>query len=111
MVLCINTGAMTSIMAIWVIIASSVWPQTNVYIFFYYLLCRLYPTSLLATLNVRNAIRSAVDSGPHYELGYISTGNMFAAAAHPASPSVAGGVVVQIERVVGRDDKAVVIAV
>ncbi|KZV66366.1 hypothetical protein PENSPDRAFT_689073 [Peniophora sp. CONT] len=105
MVLCVNTGALTSITALWVIIASTVWPQTYIYIMFYYFLARFYSNSLLATLNMRNAIRRAGESSPSHELGYVSTGRMFQAAAHPASPSVAGGVVVQIERTIGRDGK------
>ena len=71
---------------------------------------RFYSNSLLATLNMRNVIRRAGESAPSYELGYVSTGNMFQ-VAHPSSPSVTGGVVVQIERTVGRDDKTGVISV
>ncbi|KZV66369.1 hypothetical protein PENSPDRAFT_612761 [Peniophora sp. CONT] len=106
MVLCVNTGALTSITAIWVIISSSVWPQTQIYILFYYFLARFYSNSLLATLNIRNAIRRAGESNPSYELGYVSTGGLFQ-VAHPATTQSAsgGGVVVQIERTVGRDDK------
>ena len=72
---------------------------------------RFYSNSLLATLNVRNAIRRAGESTPSYELGYVSTRGLFQVAHPAATPAAAGGVVVQIERTVGRDNKASAIAV
>lgn len=72
---------------------------------------RFYSNSLLATLNIRNAIRRASEGSPSYELGYVSTGNVFQVNPASTNPAVSGGVVVQIERTVGRDDKAGRIAV
>lgn len=53
----VQTGMLTSLCAIGSLISISVSPDTFIYICFYFLLGRLYCNSLLATLNVRNAIR------------------------------------------------------
>lgn len=53
----VQTGMLTSLCAAASLISISVSPDTFVYICFYFLMGRLYCNSLLATLNVRNAIR------------------------------------------------------
>ncbi|KAF9782614.1 hypothetical protein BJ322DRAFT_1110494 [Thelephora terrestris] len=53
----VQTGMLTSLCAIASLISISLSPDTFIYICFYFLLGRLYCNSLLATLNVRNAIR------------------------------------------------------
>jgi len=53
----VQTGMLTSLCAIDSLISIAVSPNTFIYISFYFLLGRLYCNSLLATLNVRKAIR------------------------------------------------------
>jgi hypothetical protein len=53
----INTGLLTSICAVMSLISISVWPNTFIYIAFYFCLGRLYCNSLLATLNARKSLR------------------------------------------------------
>ncbi|KAG6333887.1 hypothetical protein ID866_5200 [Astraeus odoratus] len=53
----INTGLLTSILAIASLISISVWPDAFIYIAFYFCLGRMYCNSLLATLNARRIIR------------------------------------------------------
>ncbi|KAF9222065.1 hypothetical protein BS17DRAFT_784363 [Gyrodon lividus] len=54
----INTGLLTSVCAIASLVSISVWPDTFIYIAFYFSLGRLYCNSLLATLNARKGIRN-----------------------------------------------------
>ncbi|KAI9460431.1 hypothetical protein HD554DRAFT_1586577 [Boletus coccyginus] len=54
----INTGLLTSICAIASLISIAAWPNTFIYIAFYFCLGRLYCNSLLATLNMRNSLRT-----------------------------------------------------
>lgn len=61
MLFSINTGLLTSICAVMSLISILVWPDTYVYIAFYFCLGRLYCNSLLATLNVRKGIRRDSD--------------------------------------------------
>jgi len=53
----INTGLLTSICAVFSLISITVWPNTFIYIAFYFCLGRLYCNSLLATLNARKSLR------------------------------------------------------
>jgi len=53
----VQTGALTSLCAIASLIAINAWPNTFIYICFFFLIGRLYCNSLLATLNVRKTIR------------------------------------------------------
>ncbi|KAL4075733.1 hypothetical protein J3A83DRAFT_2027255 [Scleroderma citrinum] len=53
----VNTGLLTSILAISSLITISVWPNAFIYISFYFCLGRMYCNSLLATLNARRIIR------------------------------------------------------
>ncbi|KAF9247140.1 hypothetical protein BU15DRAFT_69979 [Melanogaster broomeanus] len=52
-----NTGLLTSICAVASLVSISVWPNTFIYIMFYFCLGRLYCNSLLATLNARKGLR------------------------------------------------------
>ncbi|KAG6375259.1 hypothetical protein JVT61DRAFT_3476 [Boletus reticuloceps] len=54
----INTGLLTSICAVASLISITAWPNTFIYIAFYFCLGRLYCNSLLATLNARKGLRS-----------------------------------------------------
>ncbi|KAI9460056.1 hypothetical protein HD554DRAFT_2323905 [Boletus coccyginus] len=54
----INTGLLTSICAVASLISIAAWPNTFIYIAFYFCLGRLYCNSLLATLNARKSLRS-----------------------------------------------------
>ncbi|KZV71599.1 hypothetical protein PENSPDRAFT_403206 [Peniophora sp. CONT] len=73
---------------------------------FYFMLGRLYSNSLLATLNMRNAIRKSAgrSAGTHstLELGSVSTANMF---ARPTDHTHSAGVVVRIDQEIERDGK------
>ncbi|KAF8548702.1 hypothetical protein OG21DRAFT_1489164 [Imleria badia] len=53
----INTGLLTSVCAVASLISIAAWPDTFVYIAFYFCLGRLYCNSLLATLNARKGLR------------------------------------------------------
>jgi len=53
----VQTGMLTSFCAIACLVSIAVWPNTFIYICFYFLLGRLYCNSLLATLNIRKVIR------------------------------------------------------
>ncbi|KAJ8596451.1 hypothetical protein M405DRAFT_166863 [Rhizopogon salebrosus TDB-379] len=53
----INTGLLTSVCAVLSLISITVWPNTFIYIAFYFCLGRLYCNSLLATLNARKSLR------------------------------------------------------
>jgi len=53
----INTGLLTSICAVASLISIAAWPNTFIYIAFYFCLGRLYCNSLLATLNARKSLR------------------------------------------------------
>ncbi|KAI9460439.1 hypothetical protein HD554DRAFT_1587456 [Boletus coccyginus] len=57
----INTGLLTSLCAIASLVSIVAWPNTFIYIAFYFCLGRLYCNSLLATLNARRSLR--VDYG------------------------------------------------
>lgn len=57
MLFSINTGLLTSVCAVMSLVSIIVWPDTFIYIAFYFCLGRLYCNSLLATLNVRKSIR------------------------------------------------------
>ncbi|KAG2151879.1 hypothetical protein BD769DRAFT_1562596 [Suillus cothurnatus] len=58
MVFSINTGLLTSVCAVMSLISTLAWPDTFIYIAFYFCLGRLYCNSLLATLNARKSIRN-----------------------------------------------------
>ncbi|KIJ20114.1 hypothetical protein PAXINDRAFT_166257 [Paxillus involutus ATCC 200175] len=53
----VNTGLLTSICAVASLVSISLWPNTFIYIGFYFCLGRLYCNSLLATLNARKGLR------------------------------------------------------
>lgn len=53
----INTGLLTSICAAMSLISIIAWPDTFIYVAFYFVVGRLYCNSLLATLNARKGIR------------------------------------------------------
>lgn len=53
----ISTGLLTSVCAVMSLISITVWPDTFIYVAFYFCLGRLYCNSLLATLNARKGIR------------------------------------------------------
>ncbi|KAG1813405.1 hypothetical protein EV424DRAFT_1416876 [Suillus variegatus] len=57
MLFTINTGLLTSVCAMMSFISIVVWPDTYIYIAFYFCVGRLYCNSLLATLNARKGIR------------------------------------------------------
>ncbi|KAG1857209.1 hypothetical protein C8R48DRAFT_717539 [Suillus tomentosus] len=57
MLFTINTGLLTSICAMMSLISIAVWPDTYIYIAFYFCVGRLYCNSLLAILNARKDIR------------------------------------------------------
>ncbi|KAG0699870.1 hypothetical protein DFH29DRAFT_28699 [Suillus ampliporus] len=59
----INTGLLTSICAIMSLISITLWPDTFIYMAFYFCLGRLYSNSLLATLNARKGFRSDFHNG------------------------------------------------
>ncbi|KAG2051314.1 hypothetical protein BDR06DRAFT_959100 [Suillus hirtellus] len=58
MLFTINTGLLTSVCAMMSFISIAVWPDTYIYVAFYFCMGRLYCNSLLATLNARKGIRS-----------------------------------------------------
>ncbi|KAI9460427.1 hypothetical protein HD554DRAFT_2028738 [Boletus coccyginus] len=58
MLFSINTGLLTSICAIASLVSIIAWPDTFIYIAFYFCLGRLYCNSLLATLNARKLLRA-----------------------------------------------------
>ncbi|KAG1792445.1 uncharacterized protein HD556DRAFT_1379585 [Suillus plorans] len=57
MLFTINTGLITSVCAMMSFISIVLWPDTYIYIAFYFCVGRLYCNSLLATLNARKGIR------------------------------------------------------
>lgn len=57
MLFTINTGLLTSVCAMMSFISIAVWPDTYIYIAFYFCVGRLYCNSLLATLNARKGVR------------------------------------------------------
>ncbi|KAK0440504.1 hypothetical protein EV421DRAFT_1815396 [Armillaria borealis] len=57
----LNTGLLTSICAIMSLIMILVYPDTFLYITFFFNLSRLYSNSLLATLNARSGLKTTVD--------------------------------------------------
>ncbi|KAK1232689.1 hypothetical protein PQX77_004165, partial [Marasmius sp. AFHP31] len=59
----VTTGAMTSICALLVLITAVSLPGTQYVLLFYLMLTRMYANSLLATLNVRDAIRANASGG------------------------------------------------
>ncbi|KAI0710831.1 hypothetical protein C8Q76DRAFT_798357 [Earliella scabrosa] len=58
MVFAINTGLLTSVCACASLITFWVYPNTFVYICFYFLMGRLYSNSLMATLNARKSLQA-----------------------------------------------------
>lgn len=71
----VQTGMLTSLCAIASLVSISVSPDTFIYICFYFLIGRLYCNSLLATLNVRNAIRGKGHGDLGISLREISESN------------------------------------
>ncbi|KAL0569472.1 hypothetical protein V5O48_007762 [Marasmius crinis-equi] len=59
----VTTGAATSICAIGVFVTAITLPGANYVLMFYLMLTRMYSNSLLATLNVRESLRSTGSSG------------------------------------------------
>ncbi|KAK7061421.1 hypothetical protein R3P38DRAFT_3166393 [Favolaschia claudopus] len=57
----VSTGFLTSVCAIASLISILTWPQTLIYVVFYFSLGRLYFNSVLATLNARKDIRAITD--------------------------------------------------
>ncbi|KAH0826769.1 hypothetical protein J3R83DRAFT_5179 [Lanmaoa asiatica] len=53
----INTGLLTSLFALASLVSISLWPQSFIYVAFYFCIGRLYCNSLLATLNARKGLR------------------------------------------------------
>ncbi|KAH0826781.1 hypothetical protein J3R83DRAFT_5196 [Lanmaoa asiatica] len=63
MVFSINTGLLTSLFALASLVSIAVWPQSFIYITFYFCIGRLYCNSLLATLNARKGLRDEARCG------------------------------------------------
>ncbi|KAG1874778.1 hypothetical protein DFJ58DRAFT_758721 [Suillus subalutaceus] len=57
MLFSINTGLLTTVCAVMSLISITVWPDSFIYIAFYFCMGRFYCNSLLATLNARKGIR------------------------------------------------------
>jgi len=62
MILFMTTGLGTSICALFSLITISIWPDKLIFIAFYVPLSQLYTNSLLATLNARKTLQSALPS-------------------------------------------------
>ncbi|KAI0787784.1 hypothetical protein C8Q74DRAFT_1366604 [Fomes fomentarius] len=60
----INTGLLTSFCSVVSLITVIVFPNTSVYVMFYYIGSRMYTVSLLSTLNARQGLRLA---GSHWQ--------------------------------------------
>jgi len=71
----VQTGMLTSLCAIGSLVSIVLSPNTFIYIGFYFLLGRLYCNSLLATLNVRKAIRGRGHDNLGISLGPIEGSN------------------------------------
>ncbi|KIY70896.1 hypothetical protein CYLTODRAFT_160531 [Cylindrobasidium torrendii FP15055 ss-10] len=63
----LNTGLLTSLCALMSLIMILIYPDTFLYIAFFFCLSRLYANSLMATLNARRKLKNAVDGS------YIAT--------------------------------------
>jgi len=59
-----NTGLLTALTALASFITIEVWPQSRLYLLFYYLISRLYTNSLLVSLNMRNSLRGGFHADP-----------------------------------------------
>lgn len=57
----VNTGLLTSLCALASLVSILAWPNTFIYIAFFFCIGRLYTNSLLATLNARKKIRELSD--------------------------------------------------
>ncbi|KAG2158998.1 uncharacterized protein EDB93DRAFT_437288 [Suillus bovinus] len=57
MLFSVSTGLLTSVCAVMSLISITAWPNTFIYVAFYFCLGRLYCNSLLATLNTRKGMR------------------------------------------------------
>ncbi|KAJ7116964.1 hypothetical protein C8R44DRAFT_983301 [Mycena epipterygia] len=76
MIFTFTTGIPTSIFALLSAICVRAFPQTQLFVFFYIILGRLYTNSLLVTLNSREYIRSGGTSGGGEQYGLeLSAGN------------------------------------
>ncbi|KAL7279118.1 hypothetical protein ACG7TL_006958 [Trametes sanguinea] len=69
----INTGLLTSVFAIFALVAVIVLPTTAIYVMFYYIGTRLYSVSLLATLNARASLRIQAERIGHVSLPRLSS--------------------------------------
>ncbi|KAI0721989.1 hypothetical protein C8T65DRAFT_172207 [Cerioporus squamosus] len=78
----VNTGLLTSICACMSLITILALPDTFVYIFFFFLIGRLYANSLMATLNARKGLRDGSSAGGETSL---SLRDMHPSHAHTAN--------------------------
>ncbi|KAI9057270.1 hypothetical protein FKP32DRAFT_1681644 [Trametes sanguinea] len=69
----INTGLLTSVFAVFALIAVILLPTTAIYVMFYYIGTRLYSVSLLATLNARASLRIQAERIGHVSLPRLSS--------------------------------------
>ncbi|EJD07972.1 uncharacterized protein FOMMEDRAFT_16510 [Fomitiporia mediterranea MF3/22] len=57
----INTGAVTSVCALFAVLFVSIYPNALIYVAFYVCISRMYSNTLLATLNARKGTRAGFD--------------------------------------------------
>ncbi|KAL4249316.1 hypothetical protein ABKN59_007025 [Abortiporus biennis] len=68
----IHTGALTSVVAVVIVITYAVMPHNFVYIAVYLTLPKLYHNALLATLNARDHLRAEMDGGSGMSSVHVS---------------------------------------
>jgi len=56
-VVIINTGLWTALVALFIILTLVIWPQIQIYVSLYFIVCPLYCNTLLANLNSREYVR------------------------------------------------------
>ncbi|KAL4075443.1 hypothetical protein J3A83DRAFT_4369599 [Scleroderma citrinum] len=87
----VNTGLLTSILAIASLITISLWPDDFIYIAFYFCLGRMYCNTLLATLNVRQIIcGDSADNGMSISLQEVkeTTQSIVGASRRPLTNNI-----------------------
>ncbi|KLO17021.1 hypothetical protein SCHPADRAFT_887299 [Schizopora paradoxa] len=98
----VNTGLLTSLVAIASLLSITAWPLTFIYITFYFLVPRLYINSLYATLNARNALRSGTtgDTGTgsnSVSLGHLRGGRNLGVSGNAYGLDKSSGQIVSIK--------------
>ncbi|KAI0032119.1 hypothetical protein K488DRAFT_86153 [Vararia minispora EC-137] len=84
----VNTGLLTSVNALCSLIAVAVSPDTFIYVFFFFIMARLYTNSLLATLNARRSVRDGSSRGESHSLQSVPvSGGRSAAIMPPGQPT------------------------